>query len=231
VPGSAGRRTPSTDRWRKWRHSTIRLGDLGPKHLAETLYMSGDGQAEFLIFAQVGAALGALCLLPVVVGRLVRLARGEGRHTYTESDAIAHLDFTAPSFERIRVRSLEREAIQSRVARRRASAVRELREIGYQESVTTMLVAVLDPNDAVRSEAAEGIVAIADPDAVEPLVHAVATRSRQAGSAREAIIGLGETAIPELRRIGQESPEPRMRRTAANLEGRLAAGTRDRVAS
>lgn len=185
--------------------------------------MSGDGQAEFLIFAQVGAALGALCLLPVVLGRLVRLARGEARHTYTDPGEIAHLDFPAPSFERIRVRSLEREAIQSRVARRRASAVRELREIGSQGSVTTMLVAVLDPNDAVRSEAAEGIASLADPHAVEPLVHAVATRSRQAGGAREAIVGLGDTALPELRRIGRESSEPSMRRAAANLEGLVLA--------
>jgi hypothetical protein len=189
------------------------------KATTETQDMSGDGQAEFLIFAQVGAALGALCLLPVVVGRLVRLARGQGRHTYTDPGEIAHLDFPAPSFETIRVRSLEREAIQSRIARRRAAAVRELREIGNRDSVTTMLVAVLDPSESVRSEAAEGIVTLADPDAVEPLVHAVATRSRNAGGAREAVIRLGERAVPELRRIGQESTDPAMRRAAANLEG------------
>ena len=193
--------------------------------------MSSDGQAEFLIFAQVGAALGALCLLPVILTRLVRLARGEGRHTYTDPAEIAHLDFPAPSFERIRVRSLEREAIQSRLARRRASALRELREIGHEESVTTMLVAVLDPNDSVRTEAAEGIATLAGPESVEPLVNAVATRSRHAGSARQAIVGLGDTAIPELRRIGQESPEPAMRRAAANLEGLVMTEQRERVAS
>ena len=185
--------------------------------------MSGDGQAEFLIFAQVGAALGALCLLPVVIGKLVRAARGEGRHIYTEPVGIGHLDFATAdpvqAAERIRLRTLERDAIGSRKASRRASALRELREIGHQQSVTTMLVAVLDPNDTVRAVAAEGIVAFGDPNAVEPLVHAVATRSRQAGSARQAIVGLGPAATPELRRIGQESPEPAMRRAAASLEG------------
>ena len=201
---------------------------------ADTLYMSADGQAEFLIFAQVGAALGALCLLPVLFAKLVRAARGEGRHTFTESAGIGHLDFASAhpvqAAERIRMRTLEREAIGSRKAKRRASALRELREIGNQQSVTTMLVAVLDPSDTVRTEAAEGIVAFADPEAVEPLVHAVATRSRQAGSAREAIVGLGPTAIPELRRIGQESPEPAMRRAATNLEG-VVSRQRQAVAS
>ncbi len=189
--------------------------------------MSSDGQAEFLIFAQVGAALGALCLLPVVVGRLLGLARGEGRRTYTDPAGIVQRDFPGSAYrvraaERIRVRSLEREAIRSRKASRRASALRELRELGHQQSVTTMLVAVHDPNDSVRSEAAEGIAALADPEAVEPLVHAVATRSRRAASARAAIIGLGPAAIPELRRLETESADPEMRRIAATLEHAIA---------
>lgn len=201
------------------------MGDIGSRRDSENQSMSGEGQAEFLIFAQVGAALGALCLLPVIIGRLARLARGEGRRTYTDPAGIGHLDFPAPSFgtaQRARVRTLEREAIESRRASRRASALRELRDLGQQESVTTMLVAVLDPSDAVRSEAAEGIAALADPDTVEPLVHAVATRSPRAAGARQAIIGLGEVAVPELRRLEREATDPDMRQVAASLEGVIA---------
>ena len=191
-----------------------------------------DGQAEFIIFAQVGAALGALCLLPVIVTRVVRALRGHGPasmpYPRPAGSGREVSDVLAPEPPRqVRSRTLEYDAIQSRVASRRAQALRELREIGSEAAVTTMLVAVLDPNDAVRHEAAEGIVTLADPDAVEPLVHAVATRSRRAVAARDAIVGLGEVAVPELQRLVREASDADMRRTAASLAGELAG---DRMA-
>lgn len=196
-----------------------------------------DGQSEFLIFAQVGAALGALCLVPVIVSRIVRRVRGTdlpavaatggGRTAWTKRELV---DVLAPEpSERSRVRALEHEAIESRHANRRAEALRELRHVGSGESATTMLVAVFDPNDAVRSEAAEGIVALADPSTVEPLVHAIATRSRRADRARDALFGLGEVAVPELDRIVRTSRDAEMRQTATALAGALTADHRQTV--
>jgi HEAT repeat protein len=183
-----------------------------------------DGQTEFVIFAQVGAALGALCLLPVIINRIARRLRGiEPAHRPGATPA-GSAEVLAAAPERIRARTLEHEAISSRVASRRAEALRELRALGSEETMTTMLVAVLDPNDDVRHEAAEGIVTLADPDAVEPLVHAVATRSRRSAAARDAILGLGSVAVPELQRLVLEATDPDMRDTAASLASELAVG-------
>jgi len=177
-----------------------------------------DGYTEFTVFIQIGLALGAICLAPVVVSRIVAAMRGE--HMRPAPAAVA--DALAPEpLEDARVRSLEYAAIESRGPSRRASAVRSLRRLNHEDSMTTMLVAVLDGSETVRAEAAKGIADLGDPSAVEPLVHAVATRSRRANSARAAILGLGSAALPELQRIERDG-DPEMRQTASTLEHALA---------
>jgi hypothetical protein len=151
-----------------------------------------------------------------VVGR----ARGRDGRSAPATDTLGEILAPQPT-EGWRIRSLEYEAVQARAASKRASALRELRELGRQDSVTTMLVAVLDGNNDVRAEAARGIATLADTDAVEPLVHAVATRSRRADGARDAILGLGPIAIPELQRLERDSNDPETRRAAADLEHSL----------
>ncbi len=184
-----------------------------------------DGHSEFLVFLQVGAALGALCIAPALISHLVGRSRGrDGRSAPSLPTGIpAVADALAPQpAPGWHIRSLEYEAVQARAASKRASALRELRQLGREESVTTMLVAVLDSNDAVRAEAARGLATLADDDAVEPLVHAVATRSRRADGARDAILGLGPRAVSELRRLERDSADPEMRRAAADLEHAIA---------
>ena len=88
--------------------------------------------------------------------------------------------------------------------------------------MTTMLVAVLDGSETVRAEAARGIADLGDPTAVEPLVHAVATRSRRADSARAAILGLGSAALPELQRIERDSAIRRCGRPPSTSSTRIA---------
>ncbi|MGI8460454.1 MAG: HEAT repeat domain-containing protein [Solirubrobacterales bacterium] len=180
--------------------------------------------AEFLIFVCAGAALGAVCLAPVFLVRLITSLRGGSGGGDRGAVSVSVADLIAPEpVDETRIRRLEYEAVQSRVGRRRASAVRSLRELGREETITTMLVAALDPKNVVRCEAARGIASLADPDAVEPLIHVVASaRNRRGDAARAAIIGLGPVALPELRRLERDDPDPRTRRAAAKLEHALA---------
>ena len=187
-----------------------------------------DGYTEFTIFIQIGLALGALCLAPVILSRLVGAYRARDWRMATGvpvpatglvADAIA----PQPAGDYSRVHDLEYDAIEARAPSRRAKAVRSLRRLNSEDAMTTMLVAVLDGNEMVRAEAAKGIAELGDPAAVEPLVHAVATRSRRTEGARAAILGLGPVAVDELRRIERDESDPRMRRTAEVLEHALVA--------
>jgi hypothetical protein len=181
-----------------------------------------DGYSEFLVFLQVGAVLGAVCIAPVLISHLVGRARGrDGRSAPAPAPSVGELLAPEPD-EGWRVRALEHEAVQSRAAGKRASALRELRALGRHDSMTTMLVAVLDSDDHVRHEAARGIATLGDTGAVEPLVHAVASRSRRADGAREAVLGLGPAAVPELQRLERDSDDPELRRAAFDLEQAIA---------
>lgn len=184
-----------------------------------------DGYREFLTFLQVGAALGLLCIAPVLISHVVGRARGrDGRSAprFAGTAPVAAAEALTPAAEPWQVRSLEHEAVQARAASKRVSALRTLRELGREESLTTMLVAVLDSNHDVRTEAARGIARFRNPHSVEPLVHAVATHSRRADGAREAILGLGPVAVPELQRLEHDAADPEMRHTAEELEHSIA---------
>ena len=186
-----------------------------------------DGYTEFTVFVQVGLALGALCLAPVIFSRLVNAYRARDWRMATgvpvpATGVIADAIAPQPIDDYSRVHDLEYDVIESRASSRRAAAVRSLRRLNSEDAMTTMLVAVLDGNERVRAEAAKGLAELGDPAAVEPLVHAVATRSRRADSARAAILGLGPVALGELRRIERDEHDPQMRRTAEVLEHAIA---------
>ncbi len=105
---------------------------------------------------------------------------------------------------------------------RRAAAAFRLGDLGA-EAVPQLMAALRDPDRRVRNAAARSLGRLENPDAVEPLVVALANGSIARAVAGQALLDIGAGAAKELDSLIL-SREPQVRAAAAELLGRLAVG-------
>ncbi len=105
---------------------------------------------------------------------------------------------------------------------RRAAAAYRLGDLGA-EAVPQLMAALRDPDRRVRNAAARSLGRLENPDAVEPLVVALASGSIARAVAGQALLDIGSAAARELDSLIL-SRDPQVRAAAAELLGRLAVG-------
>jgi HEAT repeat protein len=119
---------------------------------------------------------------------------------------------------------IDREVWQlgARRAWRRASAAFALGDMASKRSVPHLVVALDDPSPAVRWAAARSLGQLGAPEAVEPLVYAVANGRVPKARAGQALLAIGVAALPTLWTLSR-APEPGAREFAVELLGFLAS--------
>jgi len=116
------------------------------------------------------------------------------------------------------------EALGSRRPWRRATAAFVLGDMGSRQGIASLRAALDDPDLAVRSAAARSLGRLGEPTAVEPLVQALAERRIPRSVAGQALLAIGEPALPVLRNLVR-APEPEARGLAVELVGLLGAAS------
>lgn len=109
-------------------------------------------------------------------------------------------------------------ALRARPAWRRAAAAYSLGDMACKEAVPLLLEALDDRTGEVRAAAARSLGRLRDPSAIEPLMVCLVARRVPRGMAGTALLDLGPTAIPELRRIARHD-DPQVRATAITVLG------------
>lgn len=163
-----------------------------------------------LLEGEAGADLSTADL-PVVAGLLARYAQhlsGSERHV------------VAAFFETHG--GVERELANLRAARgwRRATAAFVLGDMASARAVRPLIDVLDDPDAAVRAAAARSLGRLGAPEAVKPLVYAFATRRLPRAVAGQALLAVGEAALPPLRTL-LEAADPAAREFAVELVGLL----------
>jgi HEAT repeat protein len=107
-------------------------------------------------------------------------------------------------------------ALSSPDAERRWWAVRALAQLPGADATRCLLNAAADPDDSVRAAAVFALGERAAPEAVVPLLFALGDASEYlARLATEALIHVGQPAVPGLIRALEQDAQPRVRANAA----------------
>jgi HEAT repeat protein len=101
---------------------------------------------------------------------------------------------------------------------RRAAAAYRLGDMSNPEVAPALLNALDDGRRPVRAAAARSLGRLGIVDAALPLVEALVSGRVPNGVAGQALVELGPTAVPELRRIA-EHPDPQVKTAAITLVG------------
>jgi hypothetical protein len=101
---------------------------------------------------------------------------------------------------------------------RRATAAFRLGDMGCEEVAPALLAALDDKQRTVRAAAARSLGRLNVVEAAKPLVEALVSGRVPNGVAGVALVGLGPSAVPELRALA-EHPSHRLRATAIALLG------------
>jgi len=103
---------------------------------------------------------------------------------------------------------------------RRATAAFALGDMGSPRAVPALVASLDDPSRDVRAAATRSLGRLGAAEAVEPLVHALASGHLPHGVAGEALLAVGADALPSLRRLERES-DATVRAAAVELVGLL----------
>lgn len=144
--------------------------------------------------------------LALILGRYSRVLRGAAREnigaTFRGSAALRY----------------ELAALGSRRPWRRATAAFVLGDMASASAIPALLEALDDPSREVRAAAARSLGRLGAVGAVEPLVHALAAKTIPRSVAGQALLDLGQPALPGLRDL-LESGDASTRAIAAELLG------------
>jgi hypothetical protein len=147
-------------------------------------------------------------VLLALVGRYGRKLRGKG---------VAHL---AAFFEERGEVERQLGRLRSGRAWERAAAAFALGDIGAAAAAERLRDGLEDRDSGVRSAAARSLGRLGDPTAVEPLVRALAEARIPRSVAGQALLAIGEPALPPLRAL-LSTPNPEARALAVDLVGFL----------
>lgn len=120
-------------------------------------------------------------------------------------------------------------ALGSRRAWRRAAAAYRLGDMRCDEVGPELLEALDDRDRAVRGASARSLGKLHVTESAQPLVEALAARRVPNGIAGEALVALGDGALPALRRLAAHL-DPQVRMSAVRLIG-LIGGSQDASAA
>jgi HEAT repeat protein len=141
-----------------------------------------------------------------VLGSYSRVLRGDARENI------------GAYFRGSRALRYELSALDSRRPWKRATAAYLLGDMASLSAVPALLAALGDSSREVRTAAARSLGRLGAVEAVEPIVHALASRSVPRSVAGQALLELGEPALPGLRRLLDDGDAP-TRAIAAELLG------------
>lgn len=144
---------------------------------------------------------------------LADVLRRYSRKLTGEADARVAAYFSGKPAAHTAVREL-----RARRMWRRAAAAYRLGDMANPEVAEALLTALDDDKRPVRAAAARSLGRLGIVDAALPLVEALVSGRVPNGVAGQALVELGPTAVPELRRIA-EHPDPQVKAVAITLIG------------
>ncbi|HWG56651.1 MAG TPA: HEAT repeat domain-containing protein [Gaiellaceae bacterium] len=147
-------------------------------------------------------------VLAELLGRYSRVLRGDAR---------AHI---AALFRGSAALRHELAALRARRAWRRATAAYVLGDMAAPTAIPALLASLGDGSRDVRAAAARSLGRLGAVEAVSPLLEALASRAVPRSVAAQALLELGEPALPELRRL-LGADDARVREAATELVGLL----------
>jgi HEAT repeat protein len=111
------------------------------------------------------------------------------------------------------------DALRSRRPWRRTRAAHQLGDMGSRRAESGLVQALNDRDSDVRSAAVRSLGRIGSTNAVEPVIRLMVDGRVSRATAGEALIGLGEPAVPKLLDLVHGEEDERVRATATELVG------------